>query len=88
MQFCNLIDITVFIIFFALLKCLLFHNINSQHNVLYYGLVMNNVCVTSCYELEMLDEHTASLFNLLIYTRTEQKQNRNIIPTRQKIHLI
>ena len=27
---------------------------------------MNNVCVTSCYELEMLDEHTASLFNLLI----------------------
>ena len=31
---------------------------------------MNNVCVTSCYELEMLDEHTASLFNLLICNRT------------------
>ena len=43
---------------------------NSQHNVLYYGLIMNNVCVTSCYELEMLDEHTASLFNLLICNRT------------------
>ena len=26
----------------------------------YYGLVKNNVCVTSCYELEMLDENTAS----------------------------
>ena len=46
--------------------------INSQHNVLYYGLVMNNVCVTSCYELEMLDEHTASLFNLLICNGTPQ----------------
>ena len=33
---------------------------------------MNNVCVTSCYELEMLDEHTASLFNLLICNRTPQ----------------
>ena len=31
---------------------------------------MNNVCVTSCYELEMLDEHTASLFNLLICNGT------------------
>ena len=31
---------------------------------------MNNVCVTSCYELEMLVEHTASLFNLLICNRT------------------
>ena len=31
---------------------------------------MNNVCVTSYYELEMLDEHTASLFNLLIFNRT------------------
>ena len=31
---------------------------------------MNNVSVTSCYELEMLDEHTASLFNLLICNRT------------------
>ena len=27
---------------------------------------MNNVCVISCYELVMLDEHTASLLNLLI----------------------
>ena len=34
---------------------------------------MNNVCVTSCYELEMLDEHTASLFNLLICNRTTPK---------------
>ena len=33
---------------------------------------MNNVCVTSCYELEMLDEHTASLFNLLICNGTPQ----------------
>ena len=33
---------------------------------------MNNVCVTSCYELEMLDEHTASLFNLLICTEHPQ----------------
>ena len=33
---------------------------------------MNNVCVTSCYELEMLDEHTASLFNLLICNETPQ----------------
>ena len=31
---------------------------------------MNNVCVTSCYEFEMLDEDTASLFNLLICNRT------------------
>ena len=31
---------------------------------------MNDVCVTSCYELEMLDEHTASLFNLLICNGT------------------
>ena len=31
---------------------------------------MNNVYVTSCYELEMLDEHTASLFNLLICNGT------------------
>ena len=31
---------------------------------------MNNVCVTSCYELEMLDEHTASLFHLLICNGT------------------
>ena len=31
---------------------------------------MNNVCVTSCYELEMLDEHTASLINLLICNGT------------------
>ena len=31
---------------------------------------MNNVCVTSCYELEMLDEHTALLFNLLICNGT------------------
>ena len=31
---------------------------------------MNNVCVTSCYELEMLDEHTASQFNLLICNGT------------------
>ena len=48
--------------------------INSQHNVLYYGLVKNNVSVTSCYELEMLDEHTASgsLFNLLICKRIVQ----------------
>ena len=39
-----------------------------------YGLVKNNVCVTSWYELEMLDEHTApaSLFNLLICNRTPQ----------------
>ena len=43
-------------------------------NVLYNGLVMNQVCVTSCYELEMLDEHTASgsLNNLLICNRTFQ----------------
>ena len=34
--------------------------INSQHNVLYYGLVKNIVYVTSCYEFEMNDEHTAS----------------------------
>ena len=27
---------------------------------LYYRLVKNIVCVTSCYELEMLAEHTAS----------------------------
>ena len=27
---------------------------------LYYRLVKNIVCVTSCYELEMLGEHTAS----------------------------
>ena len=33
---------------------------------------MNNVCVSSCYELEMLDEHTASLFNLLICNGTPQ----------------
>ena len=31
---------------------------------------MNSVCVTFCYELEMLDEHTASLFNLLICNST------------------
>ena len=31
---------------------------------------MNNVCVTSCYELEMLDEHNVSLFNLLICNGT------------------
>ena len=31
---------------------------------------MNNVCVTSCYELEMLDEHTASLCILLICNGT------------------
>ena len=31
---------------------------------------MNNLCVTSCYELEMFDEHTASLFNLLICNET------------------
>ena len=48
-------------------------HINRQHNVLYYGLVMNNVCVTSCYELEMLDEHTASLFNLLICNKSLNK---------------
>ena len=53
---------------------LLFLYINSQHNVLYYRLVKIKVCVTSCYELEMLDEHTASgsLFNLLICNRTTQ----------------
>ena len=43
---------------------------NKLEHVLYYGLVVNNVCVTSCYELEMLDEHTASLFNLLICNGT------------------
>ena len=31
---------------------------------------MNNVCVTSCYELEMLDGHTASLFNLNLQRNT------------------
>ena len=40
---------------------------------------MNNVCVTSCYELEMLDDHTASLFNLLICNRTPP----NPLPPRQ-----
>ena len=38
---------------------------------------MNNVCDTSCYELEMLDEHTASLFNLLICNRTPPQINQN-----------
>ena len=38
---------------------------------------MNNVCVTSCYELEMLDEQTASLFNLLICNITPQINPNN-----------
>ena len=38
--------------------------INSQHNVLYYGLVKNEECVTSCCELEMIDEHTTSVSSL------------------------
>ena len=48
--------------------------INSQHNVLYYGLVKNKVCATCCYEIEMLDEHSASesFYNLLICSRTPQ----------------
>ena len=44
------------------------NNINSQHICTFYRLVKNKVSISSCYELDMLDEHTASesLFNLLI----------------------
>ena len=37
---------------------------------------MNNIYVTSCYELEMLDEHTASLFNLLISNKTPPNKSK------------
>ena len=43
---------------------------------------MNNVCVTSCYELEMLDKHTASLFKFLICNGTP----RNSPPPPLQMH--
>ena len=48
---------------------------------------MNNVCVTSYYELEMLDEHTASLFNLLICNGTPPPPPLQIHSNNNKILL-
>ena len=43
---------------------------------------MNNVYVISCYKLEMLDEHTASLFNLLF--ATEHPKPSPLTPNKSK----